>query len=78
MVPGGGIALAAVVILPVVGTIYGAYFLYMFCSAKGRMVLSPQYVQIVDKIPPEKLRTSLAVWIIGAVVIAGIIFVAFY
>jgi hypothetical protein len=46
-----------------VGTLISAYVLYLMLSAKGRLVLSPHYEDIVKSTPQITYRTSMIVWI---------------
>jgi hypothetical protein len=51
------------------GTIINAYILYLLLSAKGRMVFSDEYQDIIAKTPEIKYRTSIVVWIVLGVLI---------
>jgi len=46
-----------------VGTLISAYVLYLILSSKGRLVLSSQYADIVERTPFITYRTSVIVWI---------------
>jgi hypothetical protein len=63
-----------------IGTLIGAYILYLLFSAKGRTILSPAYSEIVAQTPHMRYRTSRWVWITLLVVLLVIIagFVALY
>jgi hypothetical protein len=63
------------------GPLFGAYGLYLVFSAKGRMVLSSAYREIVAQTPHLRYRTSSAVKILLLVVLiilAGIIAMAIF
>jgi len=45
------------------GTLIGAYILYLLLSAKGRRIFAPDYAEIVAATPHVKYRTSIVVWI---------------
>jgi hypothetical protein len=53
-----------VTIFNVIGTLFGAYILYLLFCAKGRMVLSPAYAEIVAQTPHLRYRTPLWIWIV--------------
>lgn len=58
-----GIVFSAIGLLAIpIGTIIHGYFLYLFLSARGRMVFSPQYKEIIAATPHLKYRTSKFVW----------------
>jgi hypothetical protein len=46
------------------GTLINAYVLWLLLSAKGSMVFSPQYKQIIAETPHIKYKTSIVVWIL--------------
>lgn len=52
-----------------VGTLINAYILYLVLSAKGRMVLSEEYNQVVAQTPHIKYKTSIVVWIFLALLV---------
>lgn len=59
-----------------VGTILGAYILYLLLNKKAGMIFSPAYKDIVAATPHVKYKTPVAVWIILGIivlVIAGVI-----
>jgi hypothetical protein len=56
-----------------VGTLINAYILFLTFGKKGRMVFSEPYKEIIAATPHMKYKTSKAVWIILAVVIAIIL-----
>jgi hypothetical protein len=54
------------------GTLISLYALWLIHSRKGRLVLSPEYSEIVEATPHIKYRTPIWVWIVLAVLVAGI------
>ena len=53
------------------GTLLNSYILWLIHSKKGKLILSPEYADIVDATPDVKYRTTLLVWIIlGLIVVA--------
>ena len=56
-----------------IGTLIGAYILYLLFSVKGRVVLSPEYADIVAQTPHLRYRTSRWVWIALLVVVLLIV-----
>ncbi|RYD47808.1 MAG: hypothetical protein EOP83_27455 [Verrucomicrobiaceae bacterium] len=52
-----------------VGTVIGGYILYLLFSAKGRMVLSPEYADIIAQTPHLRYRTPRWIWILLIVII---------
>ena len=60
------------VIVYALGGLFSAYVLYLFVSAKGAMVFSPEYRAIIEKTPHVKYRTSLLVKIVLLVFVAVI------
>ena len=56
-----------------IGTLIGAYILYLLFSAKGRVVLSPEYADVVAQTPHLRYRTSRWVWITLIVVVLLIV-----
>jgi hypothetical protein len=61
--PAAGFACLGLLAFPM-GTLINGYILWLFLSAKGRMVLSPEYAEIVRITPHIKHRTSIIVWIL--------------
>lgn len=63
-----------------VGTLIGAYCLYLFFSAKGGVVFSPAYQEIIAQTPEVKYRTSklmkvlIVILLVLVVVILGLAF----
>jgi hypothetical protein len=66
-----GIGLLAVPI----GTLINGYILYLIFSAKGKMVFSDEYREVMEQTPHIKYRTSLLVWILFALVLGFLAFV---
>lgn len=60
------------------GTLINAYILYLVLSAKGRMVLSEEYNQVVAQTPHIKYRTSIVVWIFLGFVVLGLALLVFF
>ena len=60
-----------------VGTIINGYILYLLASAKGKMVLSPEYRKIIFETPHIQCKTAVVVWILlgilGFVILLGIL-----
>ena len=56
-----------------VGTMINGYILYLIYSAKGTMILSSEYQQIVAATPHVKYRTSILIWILLAIVVFGLL-----
>ena len=56
-----------------IGTILGIYVMYLLLSAKGKIVLSDEYVQVRELTPHLKYRTSMVIWILLGLVVLGII-----
>lgn len=61
------------------GTLINGYILYLLLSAKGRMVFSEEYRQIIAQTPHIKYRTSIIVWILLGILLLflGIAFAGF-
>jgi hypothetical protein len=60
-----------------VGTLISAYILYLLLSAKGTMVFSPEYKQIIAETPHVKYQSSKAVkWILIIMVVIFVTIVA--
>lgn len=47
-----------------IGTLINAYILWLLASRKGRMVLSAEYVAIMEATPHVKYRTPIVIWIL--------------
>ena len=56
-----------------VGTLINAYVLYLLLSKKGRMILSPEYADIVAATPHIKYQTSWVVRIFLGLIIVGVL-----
>lgn len=54
------------------GTLINAYILYLVFSAKGRMVLSDEYKQVIADTPEIKYKTSILVWVLLVIVLVFI------
>jgi hypothetical protein len=52
-----------------IGTLIHGYILYLVFSEKGKMVFSDEYREVIRQTPHVKYRTSLAVWIILAILL---------
>ena len=46
-----------------IGTLISVYFLYLLCSAKGSVVFSDEYEDVIRQTPHIKYKTSIVVWI---------------
>jgi hypothetical protein len=55
-----------------IGTLINGYILYLFFSAKGKQVLSPEYRAIVERTPHIKYKTNIVV-IVLAVLLLGLV-----
>ena len=51
------------------GTLINGYILYLLFSAKGKMVFSDEYRDIIDATPHVKYKTSIIVWLILALLV---------
>ncbi|MEK7954005.1 hypothetical protein [Luteolibacter soli] len=67
-IPGALVAAISMIKFPV-GTVIGAYVLYLIFCPKGRTVLSPAYAEIVAQTPHLRYRTPRWIWILLAVVV---------
>jgi hypothetical protein len=75
------VAAIGAILLPVCGTVISGYLLYLLVSAKGEMVFSSAYKEVMQATPHIRYRTSMIVWIflfllIGAILL-GIIAATF-
>lgn len=52
-----------------IGTLINGYLLYLMHSAKGTVVFSPEYQDVIAETPHIKYKTSIAVWILVAIVL---------
>ncbi|MCC6126349.1 MAG: hypothetical protein IT426_15425 [Pirellulales bacterium] len=68
-IPAGILAALGLLQIPI-GTLINAYILYLIFSAKGKMVFSPEYKEIIRQTPHIKYRTSLVSWILLILVLA--------
>ncbi len=60
-----------------VGTLIGAYILYLLLGAKGKMVFSPEYQAVIAQTPHIRYRTPLVFWILLIVLLLIILFAMF-
>lgn len=61
-----------------IGTLISAYFLYLLCGKKGKMVFSQEYAQIIEKTPQIRYKTPIYVWILLLLFIAFFSFSIFW
>lgn len=61
-----------------VGTLFGIYVFYLLFCAKGRMVLSPGYREIVEATPHLRYRTPRWIWILLISLLVGMALLAFF
>jgi hypothetical protein len=45
-----------------IGTLINGYILYLLLSAKGKMVFSDEYREIIEQTPEIKYKTSKVLW----------------
>lgn len=57
-----------------IGTLIGAYILYLLLGAKGKVVFSPEYQAVIAQTPHIRYRTSKVVWILLGLVLLIIVF----
>lgn len=57
-----------------IGTVIGAYILYLLLGAKGKVVFSPEYQAVITQTPQIRYRTSKVVWIALGLVLLIIVF----
>ena len=57
------VAAIGAILLPVCGTVISGYLLYLLVSAKGEMVFSSAYKEVMQATPHIRYRTSMIVWI---------------
>jgi hypothetical protein len=71
------VASIGMVIIPCCGTVISGYLLYLLASAKGEMVFSSAYKEVIQATPHIRYRTSIIVWIflflLIGVILLGII-----
>lgn len=60
-----------------IGTVIGAYILYLLLGAKGKVVFSPEYQAVIAQTPHIRYRTSKWVWILLVLVLLLIVFALF-
>lgn len=53
-----------------IGTLIGAYILFLTFGKKGRMVFSEEYKQVIAATPHVKCRTSRTAWIVLGIFVA--------
>ena len=56
------------------GTLINGYVLYLLLSAKGTMVFSPQYQNVMAQTKHIKYKTSIIAWIFLGILVALILF----
>ena len=56
-----------------IGTIINAYIMYLVLCAKGKMVFSEEYRDVIAQTPHIKYRTSILVWILLGLVVLAIL-----
>ena len=61
-----------------VGTILNGALLILLWGAKGKVVLTEEYQEIVRLTPHMKYRTPLIVWIVAGLMLVGILMVLFF
>ena len=75
------VAAIGAILLPVCGTVISGYLLYLLVSAKGEMVFSSAYKEVMQATPHIRYRTSIIVWIflflLIGVILLGIIAATF-
>lgn len=73
---GAVIAGISLIVFPI-GTVIGAYILYLLLGAKGKVVFSPEYQAVIAQTPHIRYRTSKVVWILLLLVLVLIVFALF-
>ena len=64
----GGIILGAIGLLAFpVGTLIGGYIIYLLVCAKGSVIFSPEYKEIIAATPHLKRKTSVIIWVLLAI-----------
>ncbi len=71
-IPAGILSALGLIGFPI-GTLISAYILYLIFSAKGKVVFSPEYKEIIRLTPHIKYRTSIIVWILLFILLAVIL-----
>ncbi|MDD9934677.1 MAG: hypothetical protein OXT09_13795 [Myxococcales bacterium] len=56
------------------GTLINGYILYLLLSAKGRMIFSDEYRQVVEATPHVKYRTSVVVLVLFGLLVLLVLF----
>lgn len=74
LIPGTILACLGLLAIPL-GTIINLYILYLMHSKKGKMVLSPEYKEIIQQTPQIKYKTSPLVVGLLLILLAGLAFV---
>lgn len=70
-----GVMIAGISLVAIpVGTLIGAYILYLLLGAKGKVVFSPEYQAVIAQTPHIRYRTPLVVWILLIVLLLIILF----
>ncbi len=72
-IPGTILSVLGLLAIPV-GTIINAWILYLIYSAKGQMILSPAYQDLIDATPPMRYRRSAGDWIATAIILGFLAF----
>jgi hypothetical protein len=67
------VAAIGAILLPVCGTVISGYLLYLLVSAKGEMVFSSAYKEVMQATPHIRYRTSIIVWIFLFLLIGAIL-----
>ena len=79
-IPGTIVACLGLLSIPI-GTIINGYILYLLWSKKGKVVLSPEYQEVMAATPYIKYRTSPVVWVLlillAVLLLGGLLSVAF-
>jgi hypothetical protein len=73
---GAVVAGISLIVIPI-GTVIGAYILYLLLGAKGKMVFSPEYQEVIAQTPHIRYRTSKWVWILLILFLLFIVFLMF-
>jgi len=65
------LAVLSLISIPV-GTVIGAYLLWLMWSAKGKRVFAEDYQAVIDATPHVVVRTSPVVWVVVGLLVLGI------
>lgn len=76
-VPGTIVSCLGLLSFPI-GTLINGYILYLLWSQKGKMVLSSEYQEIIAATPHIQYKTSPLVWVILALLVAGLFAAIFW